>query len=305
MSTSNPQPATNPPAAAPAPAPEPKATPSQRREVRIVSHCMLFYWWPVWAVGFVMFLITMFTGEFMVTVPPKTVIEKPKEGDLGSFHYDFVVPGKKVRDKKETQPPLPEEPGQPGVPMKPHLWMSASKNLGVVFVVILLLVVVITNVPFRGLWSALVIGTVVSLSILFAWLDWWDTILIYLSWLDIRINAAGYLVISSTLFVLWLFVFLLFDRQIYIVFRPGTMIVRLEIGGAETVLDTVGMSVEKQRSDFFRHWILGFFTAGDLIVKPANKAEFHFPNVLMISSRVKRIEDTLQIKEVESAGRPH
>ena len=81
-------------------------------------------------------------------------------------------------------------------------------------------------------------------------------------------------------------------------------IVRLEIGGAETVLDTVGMSVEKQRSDFFRHWILGFFTAGDLIVKPANKPEFHFPNVLMISSRVKKIEDTLQIKEVETTGRP-
>jgi hypothetical protein len=286
--------ATNPPTAAPAapPAAIPAAPPHpQKREVRIVSHCMLFYWWPVWVCGFIMYLITLFTGEYMVTLPTDVVIEAPKK-ERAKWHYDVVV-GEKHK--------LPED--KDGIPNKPHLWMSASKNLGVVFIMVLLLVIIITNVPFRGLWSALILGFIVTLSILFAYLEWWDPILTWVSILDIRINAAGYLVISLTLFGLWLFVFLLFDRQIYIVFRPGTMIVRLEIGGAEKVFDTVGMSVEKQRSDFFRHWILGFFSAGDLIVKPAGKEEFHFPNVLLISSRVAKIEETLQIKEVSAAGK--
>src|ERR1035438_2742507 len=131
--------------------------------------------------------------------------------------------------------------------------MSNDKNLGVLYAAVLLLVIVITNIPLRGLWSVIVIVLIISISIIFALLHWWEDILHYLNFLDIRINAAGYLVISSILFVLWLVVMLLFDRQLYMVFTPGQLRVRLEIGDAETAFDTTGMTLQKQRSDLFRH----------------------------------------------------
>ena len=47
--------------------------------------------------------------------------------------------------------------------------------------------------------------------------------------------------------------------------RPASCVCRLEIGEAETAYDTTGMTIQKQRSDLFRHWILGL-GSGDLIV---------------------------------------
>jgi hypothetical protein len=97
---------------------------------------------------------------------------------------------------------------------------------------------------------------------------------------------------------------LLFDRQIYIVFTPGQMRVRQEIGDAETAYDTMGMTVQKQRSDLFRHWILGL-GSGDLIVKTAgaHPVEIHLPNVLFIGRKVAEIEDMLRSKQVVTGGR--
>jgi hypothetical protein len=59
------------------------------------------------------------------------------------------------------------------------------------------------------------------------------------------------------------------------------------------------MTVQKQRSDLFRHWILGL-GSGDLIVRTsgANAHEFHLPNVLFIGRKVKEIEDLLRQKQV-------
>jgi hypothetical protein len=95
------------------------------------------------------------------------------------------------------------------------------------------------------------------LSIIFHLADLWEPILRNFSYLDIRINAGGYIFIPSVLFVIWLITILLFDRQIYMIFTPGQLKVCTEIGGGEKVSDAVGMTVEKQRSDLFRHWILG------------------------------------------------
>lgn len=308
MSTPNPQPG-NPPAAAPAPRPVPPPPPKQ--ELRIVSHCSLFYWWPVWAVGFIMFIISMFGGHRLAVVPSGTSAWKekvkvdPTDDDKKAAERNKKLDLNKMRDALIY--PLGEEiapdPSDKNRPENPHLHMSSNKNLGVLFCAVLLLVIVITNIPLRGLWSVIVIVLIISLSIIFALLEWWDTILTWLSFLDIRINAAGYLVISLTLFVLWLVVMLLFDRQLYIVFTSGQMRVRQEIGEAETAFDTSGMTVQKQRSDLFRHWILGL-GSGDLIVKTsgANSQEFHLPNVLFIGRKVKEIEDLLRQKQVVSGA---
>ena len=42
-------------------------------EIRVISHSTLFYWWPVWAVGFLLTILTVFDGHFMLIVPRDTV----------------------------------------------------------------------------------------------------------------------------------------------------------------------------------------------------------------------------------------
>src|SRR5207244_8841642 len=101
-----------------------------------------------------------------------------------------------------------------------RLHMTRSKNPGVLFCIVLLLVVVITNIPLRGLWSVVVIITIVLLSVIFALMNVWEHLLQYIGFLDIRINMGGYLFISTVLLIIWLVAFLLFDQQVYMIFTP-------------------------------------------------------------------------------------
>jgi hypothetical protein len=148
----------------------------------------------------------------------------------------------------------------------------------------------------------IVLVVIVAFSIIFALLNWWEPILKQLSILDIRINFEGYLLISTVLFVLWCVVFFFFDTQIYMVFTPGQLRVRQEIGDAETSYDTTGMTVQKQRSDLFRHWILGL-GSGDLVVQTAGAQAHHFemPNVLFIGRKVDQIQRMLASRQVIEA----
>jgi hypothetical protein len=172
----------------------------------------------------------------------------------------------------------------------------------VLFTTVLVLVIVITNVPLRGMWSVMVITLVILLSVIFGLAGWWDPILRALSLLDIRINAGGYLFISLILLIIWAVTLIFFDRQIYIVFTPGQFKVCTEIGGGEKVFDTMGMKMEKQRSNLFLHWILGL-GSGDLIVRTSGAATEHFDlqNVLFIGRKVRMIEEMLQKRKVTEA----
>lgn len=253
------------------------------KQVRIISHCTLFYWWPVWAVGFMMALITFLSGDRMVLV------------DRGSTYFpkaEIRAEGKTL----ENRAVWVISDGKEGkISAHPEMIKtSRSKNLGVLFSIVLLLVIAITNIPLRGMWSVIVIVLIVSLSIIFALLEWWEKILEWVQFLDIRINFEGYMLISSVLFVLWFIVFWFFDNQIYMVFTANQFRVRQEIGDAETVYDTTGIQIQKQRSDLFRHWILGL-GSGDLIVKTAGAQAHHFemPNVLFVGRKVNEIERIL------------
>lgn len=269
------------------------ATPQQHipqdqpiKPIRIVSHCTLFYWWPVWAVGFILAFITFMTNERMVLVyrgselVPKATIQVEGKEPMKDRAAWVLPAGKTEKHTEEVR-------------------ISPSKNLGVLFSIILLLVIVITNIPLRGLWSVIVLVLLVSISIIFALLEWWTIILEAFTILDIRINFEGYLLISGVLFFFWLVILFFFDRQIYMMFSPGQLRVKQAIGDAETVYDTTGMQIHKQRSDLFRHWILGL-GSGDLIVDTAGAQAHHFefPNVLFIGSKVRQIELMLASKEV-------
>jgi hypothetical protein len=273
------------PATPQAPAPRRDEAPN---EIRIISHCTLFYWWPVWAVGFLLSILTLATNDRMVFT------------DKGSEFYNktdvVVAENNTLKDRAVWVMPKGET-----IEHKEMVRISPSKNLGVLFSIVLLLVIAITNVPLRGLWSVIVLVCIISLSIIFALLHWWERILATFQILDIRINLEGYLLISSILFALWLVVFFFFDNQIYMVFTPGQLRIRQAIGDAETAYDTTGMTIQKQRSDLFRHWILGL-GSGDLIVNTTGAQSHHFemPNVLFLGRKVNQIEKMLSSRQVVS-----
>ncbi len=224
------------------------------REVRVVAHTMIFYWWPVWAVGLLMAVLSWWSGHYLAIVPAGTQVV---EGINGGSEALVVPAGAH----------LPKDPTT-GKPREPNLRVALRSGYGVVFIVVLLLVIFITNVPIRGLWSVIVVLVVLMTTIILALEGWWDDILDALAHSHVYINAFGYLAISVPLLVFWLVVLFFFDRRRYMVFAPGQLLVCQEIGSGEVTYDTMGMVVAKRRSDLFRHWLLGF-GSGDLLVKTA------------------------------------
>lgn len=269
--------------------PIPPAAPAEGRELVVVSHSPLFYWWPVWLVGFLMALMTYLGNHRMAIVPTGTVAASARQVEGFEGARDVLV--------------TPAERHLPAVddshPRQPHVLMATSKNLGGLFVLVLVVVIIVTNVPLRGLWSGMVILAAVILSLFLALMDWWDPILRFLGLLHIYINAFGYLAIAGFLFVAWAVTTFLFDRRVYMVFSPGQFRVHLEIGTGETAYDTLGMVVQKKQDDLFRHWILGM-GSGDLVVTTggANAQTFEIPNVVFIGQKIRVIEQMLQEREV-------
>ncbi len=283
------------------PSPPPHATPpaatTPDREIVIVSHSNLFYWWPVWAVGFLLFLMSTFSAHRMAILPEgtkavdKVMVDVEENGKTERVERDVLVLPK---DKH-----LPRDKNDPKKPQDPYLHASPHKSYGVLWTTVLMLVIIITNVPLRGMLSFVIIMLVVLLSIIFYLAGWWEGILTALDRLDIRMNAGGYLFVSSLLFLIWLFTVIFFDRTVYMVFTPGQFRVQTEIGGGSQVYDAVGMTLQKKRSDLFRHWVLGL-GSGDLIVKTsgAQAHQFEMDNVLFITKKVQMIEDMLKKKTV-------
>ncbi|MBM4071306.1 MAG: hypothetical protein FJ271_20565 [Planctomycetes bacterium] len=228
----------------------PRAAPPQ--EVVVYSRSSLFYWWPVWAIGYVLALVTYLQGE------------------QTAFNEAVVL-------------------------------MHPSKNLGVIYTVVFLLVLLMTNVTVRGIASLTVIITVLALTFLFAYLDWWDNIFSAVSTLAIYMNMGFDIFFSTSVFILWASAFFLFDRMNYWRFRPGQLIHERVFGGGAQTYDTHGMSVAKLRDDLFRHWILGF-GSGDLQIAStgARKEEFTVPNVLSIGSKLQVIQRLVSMKPDES-----
>jgi len=256
-------------------------------EVTIVSHSDLFYWWPVWLVGFIMSAITYFHdvhAGFIGGHPQVIEVDaniKYADGKLLPVHQAIV--------SDNTENPFPQ-----------HTWpyMHDSKNVGAIFCVILLLVIFITNVHLRGLWSVIVILIIALGSIIFALGHVWQTIFEHWSHLAVHINMGAYLSFSLALFVVWLVNFALFDRQRYVAVTSGQVRLHLAIGEGEIVYDTTQLVFQKQRSDLFRHWILGF-GSGDLVIRPAGQKEpIDLPNVLFVGHKVQEIQELLKEKEV-------
>jgi hypothetical protein len=256
-------------------------------QVVIISHSPLFYWWPVWAVGFLMAALSYWQGEQVVFVPPGTVAERV-EGDEGRRALLIAPAGQKLQVASD-----PDELKQP------RLRMTTSNDPGVVWAMTLLLVIVVTHVKMRGAWSLVVLIFLIATTVLLAVFRLWDPILRSVQYIDIHINAFGYLVISVILFLIWLLMFLVFDRLTYMIFTRGRLRVRMAIGEGEKVFDMRGMVFKRHRDDMFRHWLLGFGSA-DLTVftSGANAQQLEMPNVFGIHRKLTLINTMLQELEV-------
>lgn len=265
----------------PQPPPPPKA-PDLPKEVRIYGHTALFYWWPVWVLGYLFGLITMLGDGRGVIVHKDAFLENGK----------IAVPSGQVPVLAGT---LMEDDGK-------HFRerMHPSKTLGVVFVMVVFVVILITNVPLRGVAAAVFVSSLMVITLSLALLGWWEDILSWFGRISIHLNAGFYFVFSTLLLLAWLIVFYGFDRMSYWLIRPGQITQEYVFGGGQRSFDTDLMVFEKLRDDLFRHWILGI-GSGDLIMYPmqaggAQRQEFHINNVLFVSAKLRKIQSLIAVK---------
>ena len=267
--------------------------PAEARQIRIVAHSHLFYWWPVWLFGFLFALWTWAEGNRLAIVPPEAEMVTVGQGKDAQSTIYFKGDGHqdaKITDTVDRPDGTTVHKFRPRVSSKS--WMGPS------YVILLCLVIIITNVPLRGLWSLVAVILIVTGSLFISLFNWWDNIFNALYGLHIFINMAGYLVVATVVFGGWALATFVFDNRSYIIFMPGQIRVCEQIGGREKVYDTVGMTVEKHRDDWFRHIFLGFGT-GDLTVRTAgaDRHEIIMPNVALIGFKIGPIEQLLRERQ--------
>jgi hypothetical protein len=239
-------------------------------DIRIYSHCRLLYWWPVWAVGFVMAFWTYLDTSRMALVPATAVVEG----------HALVVPE--------------------GTPLAaPLVHVARSPVPGAVFVLTLLLVTVFSNASLRGTW-ALVFGvSVLALALLLGWLGWWVFLYRWAGMLTVYINLGGYLTVAVPLFLVWVVTVFVLDRRTYVIFTAGQLRVCDRLGRAERAFDAMSVAFEKRPYNWF-HRLVGF-GAGDLVLRAGGlKGEtYELPNVVRVARWLKLVEERLKTRDVE------
>lgn len=180
--------------------------------------------------------------------------------------------------------------------------VSNTNVPGLVFVLTLLAVAVSSTVILRGMVSVVAVISLVAVALAISWFGWWGDIFGFLGGLEIRINAAGYLCIGLPLFLAWLVVIGVYDRLHHVTFGQGQIRYVLEVGDGEMVMPAGGVTVEKKRSDAFRHWVLGW-GAGDLMIRSGgpNSPTIELKNVLFIHRKLAVIDRLLREKAVTVA----
>lgn len=289
------------------------------REIRLISHSSLFYWWPVWVFGFLFALWTLIENNRLAVLPSETIVVKralanpdsegktvyetmvyPTQGGKASDGHQLSKITHKLEgaEREAAIKTLAEKPDDKAEVSILTPRVSAKSWMGPSYLILLCLVIVITNVPLRGLWSLIAVIACVTGSLFISLFGWWDDIFAAFYGLHVFINMAGYLMIAVVVFAAWALATFVFDNRSYIIFTPGQIKVCEQIGGREKVYDTTGMTVEKHRDDWFRHIFLGF-GSGDMSVRTAgaDRHEIVMPNVALIGFKIGPIEQLLRERQ--------
>ncbi len=178
------------------------------------------------------------------------------------------------------------------------IWMVSSPGLGLSFMIILLIVILFTSVNIRGVWAALVAAVFVILGLLFSLMGWWRPMLKAIGSIQFYLNMHFYLWTGVILFAMWALVIFIFDQRRCIILRPTQITIVEEVGEGEKTYDTMGLVFDKQRDNFFQHWLLGF-GSGDLKITTTSggsRHEVNFPNVLFVTRTIKRTHEILKFR---------
>lgn len=263
---------------------ERRSSPNAQRLI-IYGHSPVFYWWPVWLIGFFMGFYTLYEDSRVAIVPAGSKYYAAQ----GDQPARVILPrGEEIADERV------KESGEL------YERMASNKNLGIVYAVVVLVVILITNVPMRGLTSAIVISVILLVTVTFAYMGWWSVIFDWLFRLNIHMNAGFYFFFSTVLFIAWGLAFFFYDRFSYWEIKPGEITHGYVLGGGERSFQTEGMAFEKLRDDLFRHWILGF-GSGDLIMQPlqmgkAKPEDLTIQNVLFVGTKLKQIQNLISVR---------
>jgi len=285
-----------PPNTIPSSAETPPSTvaPSRSSEIKLISHSTLFYWWPVWSLAFFMAMWTYFEGNRMAIIPGGADVTWDKEAHIATLRFPEKISASNSLNKAASTSEYNRTQGLKEASFKPRV--SEATWPGAIFVVCLLVTIIVTNVPLRGLWSFLVIISVVVVALVLALLNVWDTIFEWLGYIHLHINMAVYMTIGLVMLVIWCLAVLIFDRKSYVIFTPGQIKVCEHIGAGVQAYPAQGVSLDKQRDDLFRHYIYGL-GSGDLILKlppGSDRREIRLPNVLFLGWRLARVEDIMR-----------
>ncbi len=175
-----------------------------------------------------------------------------------------------------------------------------SADLGVVFILTLFCVILITNVTVRGLASALVVVSAVLIVVIISYFRLWDRLLYWFAGLNVYLNTGAYFWFATLMFLTWIITVFIVDHMSYWVIKPGQITQNFVLGTSSKSFDTQNITIEKFRSDLFRHWILGM-GSGDLRieVQGAHREDIYLPNVFFIGSKIEEIQNLIATRPTE------
>jgi len=177
-------------------------------------------------------------------------------------------------------------------------WFNPSRNLGVIYTMLLLLLIVVTSTRIKGMKAAVIIAGMAFLSLLFVHLGWCETILGWLGNQSISLSLGFYFVSSSGLLLVWLISVFVIDRLSFWRFRPGLVTHEYVGGVVNNSYDTDNMTILLNRQDdFFRHWIIGV-GSGDLHMETmgGRGMDRTVENVLFVGGKMSMIQRLIATK---------
>jgi hypothetical protein len=178
-----------------------------------------------------------------------------------------------------------------------------NTGLGITYIVVLALIMMFTNVRLRGIYSVVGLLSIAFVTVLFAWLGWWDSIFRLIPQLTVYMNFGFYVKFSTLLLAVWALRFFFFDRLVFWRLRPGQATEEHMIGGGEQSYDTRGMLFEQRANDFFRHTV-GLGSADLLLITTgARKEEIDIPNVLFANRKIRTMQRLIAIKPEEALAK--
>jgi hypothetical protein len=217
------------------------SAPAEDRQVIVYGHSWLLYWWPVWAVGYLLALLTWL---------------HPVRVQIGDSSVEFY----------------------------------SKASLGVIYALVVIVTILITNTYLRGLVSLVVVLVVGFLALLFAYLGWWQDIFRWFGQQPVYMDFGFYVFFSTALLLVWLLTVFVFDHLSFWRVRPGQVTHEYVLGAVESSYDTDNMVFTKKQDDLFRHWILGL-GSGDLQLQTMGGRGLvaKVSNVLFLNAKVARI----------------